>query len=268
MPELISSAANPLVRRIRKLGERKVRQQEGAFWVEGGQPVWRAVDSGWPLDCLVIAPDLLHHDAELAMVDEVEASGGRVARLTAELFTRLCERDSPGGIAAIVRGRIGSAGSLTVADDATIVALENVGNPGNLGTIVRTADAAGAAGVVLVGPGADPFDPRAVKASMGSIFAVPVARVADVSEFAAWAQAVGAEIVATSGYAQESHWDAHFRTPTVLLFGAEGPGLSEEALGVAGRVVRIPMTGSAESLNLSTAVAVLLYEARKGFLRR
>ncbi len=263
MTDLISSAANPLVKRIRRLAERRVRQREGAFWVEGGQPVWRAVESDWPIDTLVVAPDLIKRDAERGMIRDVEAAGVNVARLSADLFTRLSERDAPGGIGAIVRGRVRGVETLSVPDYATIIALENVANPGNLGTIIRTADAAGAAGVVLVGPGADPLDPHAVKASMGSVFAVPVVRASDLAGFATWVRDAGAHVAALSGSGTVSHWDAHLLRPAVLLFGAEGPGLTEVALDLADQVIRIPMTGTAESLNLSTAVALMVYEAQR-----
>jgi TrmH family RNA methyltransferase len=161
MTDLISSAANPVVKRMRLLGDRKHRRREGAFVVEGAQPVWQAVEAGADVEVLVVAPALLgSRTAE--MVAGQEAAGTRVARLTGELFARLSARDGPSGLAAIVRARVPGLASLPVTSDAVFVALHEVGNPGNLGTIIRTADAAGAAGVVLVGPAADPFDPAAV----------------------------------------------------------------------------------------------------------
>ena len=149
------------------------------------------------------------------MVAAQEAAGTRVARLTGELFARLSARDGPSGLAAIVRGRVPGLASLPVTPDAVFVALHEIGNPGNLGTIIRTADAAGAAGVVLIGPAADPFDPAAVKASMGALFAVPVARAADPAEFFAWAAGSGVTVVTTSAQAR-----------TQLLGGPAIPGPS------------------------------------------
>lgn len=268
----ITSAANPLVKRVRRLlTDRRFRQREGVFVVEGGQPVWRAMDAArtgdrFRVEQLVVCDELLRPEAARDMVRDFEDAGGRVARVSAELFERLSERDGPAGVLALVRAATTTLGALTVGDDATIVALEHVGNPGNLGTIVRTADAAGASAVVLIGTGADPFDPAAVKASMGSVFAVPVVRADGLAEFLTWTRDVGARVVATSGSASDTHWGAAYRTPTVLLFGAEGPGLSDAALSGADTTVRIPMTGTAESLNLSIAVAVLLYEARRPWL--
>jgi RNA methyltransferase, TrmH family len=260
--DLISSAANPVIKRMRLLSDRKHRRREGAFVVEGIQPVWQAVEAGADLEVLVVAPALLgSRTAEL--VAGREAAGTRVARVTGELFARLSARDGPSGLAAIVRARVPGLASLPLTPDAVFVALHEVGNPGNLGTIIRTADATGAAGVALVGPAADPFDPAAVKASMGALFAVPVARAADPAEFFAWAAGAGVSVITTSARAERSFWEAGYPRPLALLLGAEGAGLPDDVLAAGDAQVRIPMTGTADSLNLAVAAGLLLYQARK-----
>ncbi len=263
MTGLISSAANPVVKRVRLLGDRRHRRREGAFVVEGIQPVWQAVEAGADVEVLVVAPDLLDGSAAARMVAGQEAAGVRVARLTAELFTRVSSRDGPSGLAAIVRARVPGLASLQVPPGAVFVALHEVGNPGNLGTIIRTADAAGAAGVVLIGAAADPFDPAAVKASMGALFAVPVARAADAAEFLAWAAGCGVGVVTTSAKAATSFWAASYAPPLAVLLGADGAGLPDDVLAAGDLQVRIPMTGTAESLNLAVAAGLRLYQARR-----
>jgi TrmH family RNA methyltransferase len=263
MTELISSAANPVVKRMRLLGDRKHRRREGAFVVEGIQPVWQAVEAGADVEVLVVAPDLLGGTAAARMVAGQEAGGTRVARLTSGLFARVSARDGPSGLAAIVRGRVPGLASLAVPPDAVFVALHEIGNPGNLGTVIRTADAAGAAGVVLIGAAADPFDPAAVKASMGALFATPVAGAADAADFFAWAAGAGITVVTTSAKARTSFWAAGYPRPLALLLGAEGAGLPDDMLAAGGLQVRIPMTGTAESLNLAVAAGLLLYQARR-----
>src|SRR5439155_4804202 len=195
------------------------------------------------------------------MVAGQEAAGTRVARVTAELFARVSARDGPSGLAAIVRARVPGLASLLVPPDGVFVALHEIGNPGNLGTIIRTADAAGAAGVVLIGAAADPFDPAAVRASMGALFAAPVARAADPAEFLAWA--AGLTVITTSAKARTSFWEAGYARPLALLLGAEGAGLPDDVLAGGDLQVRIPMTGTAESLNLAVAAGLLLYQARR-----
>jgi RNA methyltransferase, TrmH family len=268
MDETITSASNPLVKRIRLLADRKHRRREGAFMVDGIQPVWRAVEAGAEIETLIIAPELLRGSPAMRMVSEQRAAGVPVAQLSRELFTRLSERDGPSGLAAIVHGRPSQLADLDVGPDAVFVALHEVGNPGNLGTIIRTTDATGGAGIILIGDASDPYAPSAVKSSMGSLFAVNVAHVGTLEEFFEWARTEGVQVVATSGSAQDRHWNAVYRTPSVLLFGSEGPGLPTTAIDRSDVRVRIPMVGTAESLNLAVATAVMLYEVRRDALTR
>jgi RNA methyltransferase, TrmH family len=260
---LVSSAANPLIKRMRLLADRKHRRREGAFVVEGVQPVWQALEAGADIEVLVAAPELLGSGAAAAMVERQELAGTRVARVTGELFARLSGRDGPSGLAAIVRGRTGPLADLAVTPDVVFAALHEIGNPGNLGTIIRTANAAGVAGVVLVGQATDPFDPAAVKASMGALFSVPVAQVVDTEEFFAWAGAHGVGVVTASAKAARSFWEASYPRPAAVLLGAEGAGLPDDVLARGDLQVRIPMVGTAESLNLAVAAGLLLYEIQR-----
>ncbi|HWF79219.1 MAG TPA: RNA methyltransferase [Streptosporangiaceae bacterium] len=263
MAETISSAANPLVKRIRLLANRKHRREQGAFVVEGIQPVWRAVTAGWQIEALLVGPDLRPDSAAAAMVDEQEARGVRVARLSHELFLRLSSREGQAGLAAIVRSRQPTLADLSPGHDSVFVALHRIGNPGNLGTIIRTADAVGSAGVILIGDTTDPYAPVAVKASMGSLFATSVVHVPSPEPFLTWAAEHGVEILAASGQADVAHWSTSYRPPLAVLLGSEGEGLPADLLASAGRRVRIPMTGTAESLNVAAAAAVLLYEVMR-----
>ena len=265
--ELITSGGNPVVKRVRLLADRKHRRREGTFVVEGTQPVWQAVEAGADIEILLVAPGLLGRSAAArritAMIADQQERGVRVARLSDEVFTRLSGREGPSGLAAIVRGRLAGLAGLAAGPDAVFVALHGIGNPGNLGTIIRTANAAGAAGVVLVGQTTDPFDPAAVKASMGALFTLPVAHAATPAEFFGWAAAVGVTVVTTSARAGQIFWDASYPRPLALLLGAEGAGLPSEVLARGDRQVQIPMSGTAESLNLAVAAGLLLYEVNR-----
>jgi TrmH family RNA methyltransferase len=268
MAEVISSAANPLIKRVRLLADRKHRRREGAFVVQGIQPVWQAVEAGADIETLIVAPDLLRPPAAVAMVARQEERGVRVARVSGDLFGRIADRDGPTGLAAIIRARPRPLSGLAVSPGSLFVALHETGNPGNLGTIIRTASAAGAAGLILVGPTADPYDPVAVKASMGALFDVPVAAVATAEEFLAWAAGSGITVAAASARGDRSCWEVGFSLPLAILLGSEGAGLPAALLdrigpGGAGLQVRIPMAGTAESLNLAVAAGILLYEVRR-----
>jgi RNA methyltransferase, TrmH family len=264
MTELITSAANPLIKRIRLLGDRRHRRREGAFVVQGAQPVWQAVEAGADLEVLITAPDLLREPAA-SMVAEQEARGVRVARLSGPLFARIADRDGPAGLAAIVRGGTPALGELAVLSDSVFVALHEIANPGNLGTIVRTADAAGAAGVILVGQCTDPLDPAAVKASMGALFSTPVAAEPSARAFLDWSREHGVAVAVTSAAGAGTLWEAEIPRPVAILMGAEGPGLPDDLLAAGDVRLRIPMTGTAESLNLAVATGILLYETWRRF---
>ncbi|MCW5254642.1 TrmH family RNA methyltransferase [Streptomyces sp. SHP 1-2] len=264
MADLITSTGNPVVKRMRQLSERKHRRREGAFVVEGVQPVWQAVEAGAGIEVLVVAPELLRYEPALRMVREQEERGVRVVRVGAGLFTRLSERDGPSGLAAIVRGRLRELDEITVRPDSRMVVLYEVANPGNLGTIVRTADATDTAAVILIGKATDPFDPAAVKASMGALFNVPVAHAATADEFFSWAADRGVTVATTSAAAESNFWTIGYPTPLAILLGAEGPGLPAEVLERGDIRLHIPMVGTAESLNLAVSAGVLLYEAWRG----
>jgi TrmH family RNA methyltransferase len=261
--QVITSAANPVVKRVRLLADRKHRRRQQAFVVEGLQPVWRAVSAGRQLDTVIVAPELLTSEPAVAMVAELERDGVPVTRVSADIFRRLSDRDGPAGLAAIVRGSIGGLAELVVNHDSVFVVLHELQNPGNIGTIIRTADAAGAAGVILLGTCADPLSGAAIKASMGSLFALPVVAVAEPAELLAWAADSGLRTVALTGAGDAELWQAALPRPMLVLLGNEGAGLPDELLAAADQAVRIPMTGTAESLNVAAAAAVVLYELRR-----
>jgi RNA methyltransferase, TrmH family len=263
MTELITSAANPLVKRVRLLADRKHRRREAAFVVQGIQPVWQAVEAHAEIEVIIVAPELLRHPGATAMVAEQEAVGVRVAHLSGELFGRIADRDGPSGLAAIVSAAPVTLAALAADADSVFVALHSAGNPGNIGTTIRTASATGAAGVIMIGPSADPYDPVAVKASMGALFTVPVATAESAAEFLDWAHRSSIRVAATSARGSVTCWQADLKPPLAILLGSEGTGLPDELLAGADLRVAIPMTGTAESLNLAVAAGILLYEVRR-----
>ncbi|HEX2904477.1 MAG TPA: RNA methyltransferase [Jatrophihabitans sp.] len=263
MSEIVTSAANPTVKRVRALADRKHRRRQQAYVVEGVQPVWRAVTAGATIETVVCAPELLRNEAAVRMVDELAAAGTQVVRITAELFDRLSDRDGPAGLLAIVSGGVAGLDTLTVTHDSVFLALHELSTPGNIGTIVRTADAAGASGVILLGATADPLSPAAVKASMGSLFSVALAAVPTEPELLSWARGAGLHVCALTGAGSTDLWQAELPRPLLLLLGNEGAGLTESLVTAAASRVRIPMEGTAESLNVAAAAAVVLYELKR-----
>lgn len=260
---MITSFRNPLVKRIKKLRRKKYRRQEGVFFIEGIRVVLSALEQQAPVEILVYAPDLLTSDVAWEVLEAQREAGTELAEVSSEVFASLSERENPVGLGAIVQARLCTLDKLAVTADAIFVAAEDLSDPGNLGTLVRTLDGVGAAGLILVGQTTDPFHPTAVKASMGTLFTVPVCEVEGMADLWSWARTQRLFTVATSAKASQNFWEAGYRFPALLLLGSEGEGLSAEVLQQAQQSVSIPMFGRASSLNLSVAAGLLLYELRR-----
>jgi RNA methyltransferase, TrmH family len=260
---MITSPANPLVKRIKRLRQKKYRQAEGAYFVEGLRVVLAAVEQNAPIEILCYAPELLTSSVAQRMVAGQKKRGTAVAELSASVFRAISERDNPTGLGAIVRSRWTELDALPTNRDATLVALVDVADPGNLGTILRTLDATAATGLILAGQTTEPFQQAVAKASMGALYTVPICRVDGQAALLAWAQQRGLQTVATSASAPESYWTAVYRLPLLLIMGSEGEGLPAETLAASHLAVSIPMSGSVSSLNLAVATGLLLYELRR-----
>lgn len=257
---MITSLANPVVKRARKLRSRKHREAEGVFLVEGITNVLRGLEHGAPIEMLLVAPELLKSDAAWAAIDVQGRSGRQIVELGRAAFESITSRDHPSGLAALVRIVERPLSGLTANEDSLFVAVHEVGNPGNLGSIIRTADAVGADGVVIVGNATDQFHPVAVKSNMGTMFTVPVCRAVDVEDLIAWCLMERVHLYTTSARATRSVWEIDLQRPALFLLGSEAEGLPDEVLD-RGTPVSLPMKGSATSLNLAVAAGVLLYEA-------
>ncbi len=260
---VITSTANPFVKRLRALEQRKHREAEGAFFVEGIRPVWQAVQARARVDALVVAPDLLTSELAQGLVRAQRESGTRVVHVSGPVFESIAEREHPSGLGALVRISPLILADLVIQATSFFIALQDVGNPGNLGTIIRTVDGAGGSGVILIGQGTDPYHPTAVKASMGTLFTVPVARADSLNEVLEWCSAQAVKVVTTSSRARQSYWSVIYPRPALFLFGSEGAGLHEQEFRRGDLAVRIPMAGAADSLNLAVSVGVLLYEVKR-----
>lgn len=254
---MITSFQNSLVKRVRRLRQKKYRQQEGVFFAEGLRVIASALELGHTPELLIWSGELLTSDFGRALVANAPCP---TAEVSAELFRNLSERDNPAGLAALVPTIERPLHALSVKSNAVFVALHEIADPGNLGTILRTADAAGAAGVILVGPAVDAGHPNVARASMGALFNVPLAGVASFDELLRWAATHALQTVATSAHAAVDYTAAAYRRPLLLLMGSEREGLPGETLAVADLAVRIPMRGISSSLNLAVATALLLFE--------
>jgi TrmH family RNA methyltransferase len=247
------------VKRIKRLRQKKYRLQEGAFFVEGLRGVLMAVEHQAPIETLIICPELLSSSVAQEMLARTSLPQVTLAR---PVFESISERENPVGLAAIIQMYWADLDSLPVQPHDIFVALFDASDPGNLGTILRTIDAVGGAGLFLVGQGVDPFHGTAVKASMGTLFTVPICQISDAATLFQWATSHQVQTIATSARATADFQQAPYQFPVLLLLGSEREGLPAAVFSQANLQVTIPMMGAASSLNVAVSAGILLYALR------
>ena len=257
---LVTSLTNPTVKAVRALHLRKEREENGLFLAEGLKIVAEAVELAHAPRILLYGPQARDHPVLKAAVTATEAAGGEVVEVTPAILEKVSRRDNPQMVMGVFAQAFTALDALDPAAAGCWVALEQVRDPGNLGTIVRTADAAGCGGVILVGECCDPYSLEAVRATMGSIFAVKIAK-ATAGEFLAWRKAWPGSVVGTLLSATADHRAADYRRPSLILMGAEQSGLTPALAAACDVAVKIPMRGRADSLNLAVATGIMIYAA-------
>ncbi len=250
---LITSRSNPLVKKARALRERKARAETGLFLVEGIHHVGEAVEAGWKIDSILYAPDLLTSDFARDLISRFSTG---LQAVSVDAMESLADKENPQGILAIVHQKKMALDDLpSIKIGAAVVSPQD---PGNVGAILRTLDAVGADALFLLDGGVDPYHPTCVRASMGTIFSVPMAQIS-FDEFVAWAPRSGIQLIGASAHAEQSYFELKPTLPWILLLGSEQKGLSLDQLKACDVSISLPMRGRASSLNLAVAAGVLLY---------
>ncbi len=265
-PLVVTSLQNDRVKLIRSLEMRKARRETGLFVAEGTSLLVTARDSGFTPRMLVTLMGAQHTPVQRGIVDWALDSGADVMAVGSAVLAKIAAKDNPQTLMGVFDQRIVPAPEIAelVSDDVWL-ALDEVRDPGNLGTILRTADAVGAKGVILIGQCCDPFAHECVRASMGSIFPVPLVRM-ERAGFAEWATGWPGDVVGTHLEGTQDFRQAKPRGPVLLVMGSEGPGMSEGVRAACTTLVRIPMAGQLDSLNLAVATALALYQLRGAHL--
>jgi TrmH family RNA methyltransferase len=254
----ITSLANPTVKAARALHLKKAREESGRFLAEGLKIVTEAVELGHAPRILLYGAEARDHPLLRKAVSASGRVGGEAIEVSREILAKVSRRDNPQAVVGVFEQFFTPIEEIDPSAATCWVALQAVRDPGNLGTIVRTADAAGCGGVILVGDCVDPFSVEAVRATMGSIFAVRIARVS-VEAFIEWRRAWPGSVAGTLLSATTDFRNAEYRPPTLILMGNEQAGLPPELAAVCDVTVKIPMRGRADSLNLSVATGVMIY---------
>lgn len=265
--QIITSAANPIIRLTSAVVHTQRRAaKEGLFTVEGLRLAEMAAVSDWQIRHALVTERALTGERTRALVELLVERGIPAALVTENIFATLAETDSPQGILLLVeRRKTQNLADLPQGRDGEepplYIALDRVQDPGNVGTILRTADAVGVTGVILLRGSADIYSGKVVRATMGSLFHVSFVTGVTAAELAGFAQQEGLQFLVTSCDASaETHFSADFRRGSIIVFGNEANGVSEEILTVSQHIY-IPMRGAAESLNVATAATAVLYEA-------
>jgi TrmH family RNA methyltransferase len=262
----VTSLANPLIKDIKALALKKFRDQQNAFMAEGLKLVIDALDLGWSIKTLVFAKAGRGNPAVEKVAARTVAAGGTVLEVSEKVLTAITRRDNPQMVVGVFAQRMLSLKEVKASGNDVWIALDRVRDPGNLGTIIRTADAVGAKGVILVGDTTDPFSMETVRATMGSVFSVPVAK-ATPEAFLAWLKSFPGLVAGTHLKGSVDYRSVDYAGRSVLLLmGNEQQGLPDDLAKACGKLLRIPQAGRADSLNLAVATGVMLFEIRRSAL--
>ncbi|MDB6114369.1 MAG: rlmB 1 [Lacunisphaera sp.] len=277
LPEKITSLQNPRIKQLVKLRDRRDRDEAGLFLVEGYREVRRALEKNIRLTELYFSPEWFLGANEPALIEQARQAGAQLFELSKEAFAKCAYRDRPDGLLAVAPqwklaladlnvGRAlrptidGDVGDKPRPTEPFLLVVESIEKPGNLGTILRSADAAGVDGVIVCDAVTDVFNPNVVRSSTGVLFSVPIV-VADSATVHAWLREKGIRIVATTPDTPSLYTQVDLCGPLAIVMGSEQYGLSKFWLEESDVLVRIPMAGQADSLNVAMATIITLFEA-------
>lgn len=259
-PEQISSLRNPLIKHVREL----LRHEGGGetIVIEGLRAIIEAIRTAVAIESILVAPSRVRSAVALQALDQARAQGAQVIPVADDILDAISTRDASQGMLAVARRPAASLTTLPTQRIPLLAVLFEPQDPGNVGTIARTADGAGATALAVCGHGGvDPFHPRAIRASMGSLFALPILTLGTASDAIGKLHAHSLRIVAAAGSGEQMLWEVPLTGPVAIMLGNERTGLPPEVLAACDVVARIPLAGSADSLNVAAAAAVFLFEA-------
>lgn len=259
----VTSLANPIVKDLRSLALKKFRDQQGVFLAEGLKLVIDALEQDWRIKTLVFAKSGKGNKLVEQVAARTFAKGGLVLEVTDKVISAITRRDNPQMVVGVFEQQYRPLRSLGPKGNDVYIALDRVRDPGNLGTVIRTADAVGAKGVILIGDTTDPYSLETVRATMGSVFSVPLYKASE-ADFLNWRKGFSGLIVGTHlKGAVDYRTIPYANKPVVLMMGNEQQGLPDSLAGACDKLARIPQAGRADSLNLAIATGVMLYEIRR-----
>ena len=255
---MISSPNNPKIKQLRLLMEKsRLRRETGLFVIEGVRELEIALKGGYKIKELFLCPDIMPDQEKEAWLRE---QSSMAEELDSGLYGKLAYRGTTEGVLAVMHGKDIKPAEVHLRDPALVIVLESVEKPGNLGAILRTADASGTGAVLICDPLTDLYNPNTIRASLGCIFSVPTLACSSEEAYQ-WLSRQGIQVVAATCQATTWYHECDYRKPTALVMGSESDGLSLFWREKANHQIKIPMKGIIDSLNVSSATAILCFEA-------
>lgn len=259
---MLTSLGNPRVKDVVKLRNRRQRDRQGRFVIEGQRELACASEADLTLAAVYHCEDLYADSAARDLVARVAGTGVDCQPTSRAVFEKMSYRHTPDGLLGVAVAPELSLTRLPQREDAVWLVAAAIEKPGNLGAMLRCADAAGGAGVLVADPATDVFNPNVVRASVGALFSVPVA-VGTAEDIRSWLETHGVRIVAARPDADLDYTQADLRGNLAIVVGSEHGGLGAAWSSPRCKAIRIPMAGRADSVNAAVAAAVLLFEARR-----
>ena len=255
----ISSSDNPFIRQLLSLDKARERKKNGHFVVEGLREISLAADSHWEIEHLLFSPDIFDQSKMHSFINDKKLHSTVITQVSEPIFRKLTYRDKHADLLAVVRCKTLTLEHLSLSPLPLVLILESVEKPGNIGAILRTADAAGVDALIICDPHTDIHNPNVVRSGLGALFTVPIA-VCSSHEAISWCRKHKLNIIASSLRSDRCYTDMDFRKGIAMVMGSEAEGISELWANEADHLVKIPMHGKIDSLNVSNAAAILIFE--------
>ncbi len=259
---VIASLQNPRVKHAVRLRDRRHREKQERILIDGIGELGRAMEAGVALVEVFVCPALCEEARAQRLLERLPGTGAEVLEVTEPVFRKLAFGDRAEGVLGVAAMPRPTLSMLTLSQPPLVAVLEGVEKPGNLGAVMRSADGAGLSALVAADARTDLYNPNAIRASLGTIFTLPVC-AATTAETVDWLRRNGLAVYAARVDGATLYTQVDYRGPAAIVLGSEAAGLTAAWSGAGITAVRLPMLGAADSLNVSTAAAVLFYEARR-----
>ncbi len=258
----ISSQNNPLIKEIKTLYRKKGRVKNKAFIIEGIKMIEEAIDNSYPVKNIIYTDQLFKTKDGEKFFEKIKELDNTIY-VPNNIFKEISDTENPQGVLGIAKFEYENLGEKYKKERLFLLFLDEVQDPGNMGTIIRTADAFNADGIIITEGCVDPYNPKVVRATMGSIFRVPIYYTSDGIQDLKKIKAMDIQLYSTSLEGSIPTYEADFSKGFVLIIGNESKGVRKEIFSLSDKLIKIPMPGKAESLNAGVAASIIMYEVMK-----